>query len=223
MKLESLTVAQLQDLDEISPELALIGRRLLAASRGYDEWADVLELDLLECVKMLEEDPQVREKDGEDRLTAELITMLRSRSYDASHDEKVGGHSDIVVRHAKGFLWLGEAKIHKDYDYLMRGFNQLCTRYSRGTPDADRGGLIIYARVKNVASVVAEWRARLSSAGVAKLRQEDCKLRPQIGFRTTHEHDSSGRDYKVWHVGVVLHFDPKDVKGKDAPVVDARK
>ncbi|TAM51363.1 MAG: hypothetical protein EPN57_19175 [Paraburkholderia sp.] len=223
MKLESLTVAQLESLDDISPELALVGRRLLAASRGYDEWANVLELDLLECVKMLEEDPQVRKKDGEDRLTAELITMLRSRSYDASHDEKVGGHSDIVVRHAKGFLWLGEAKIHKDYDYLMRGFNQLCTRYSRGTPDADRGALIIYARVKNAAAVVAEWRARLTSAGVARLRQEDCKLRAEIGFRTTHEHESSGRDYKVWHVGVVLHFDPKDVRDKGAFASDTEE
>jgi hypothetical protein len=221
MKLDSLTVAELQELDDINPELALVGRRLLAASRGYDEWVDVLELDLLACVRMLEEDPQVREKDGEDRLTAELITMLRSRSYDASHDEKVGGHSDIVIRHAKGFLWLGEAKIHKDYEYLMQGFNQLCTRYSRGTPEADRGGLIIYARVKNVGAMIAEWRTRLSSSGVAKFRHEDCTLRQQIGFRSTHEHDSSGRDYKVWHVGVVLHFDPKDVKRKKAQAADA--
>jgi len=210
MKLESLTIAQLRELGDINPELALVGRRLLAASQGYDEWVNVLEIDLLECIKMMEEDPKVREKDGEDRLTAELISMLRSRAYDSSHDEMIGGHSDIVVRHAKGYLWLGEAKVHGTYDYLLQGFHQLCTRYSRGTPDSDKGGLIIYARNQNVGSMIAKWRAHLPSAEVEGLQIDDCALRQQLGFRSTHKHGSSGRDYKVWHIGVVLHFDPKD-------------
>ncbi|HDR9038880.1 TPA: hypothetical protein QDB07_006457 [Burkholderia vietnamiensis] len=214
MKLESLTVADLEGYDEINPELALVARRLLAPTRGYEVWSDVLELDLLQCIKMLEEDPQIRAKDGEDRLTAEIITMLRSRSYDASHDEKVGGHSDIVVRHAKGYLWLGEAKIHSTYDYLLQGFNQLCTRYSRGTPDSDRGSLIVYTRVQDVGAVIQKWRAHLGDQKIAEFVADDCPHRKEVGFRSKHKHDSSGRDYRVWHVGVVLHFDPKDKEKK---------
>jgi hypothetical protein len=72
-------------------------------------------------------------------------------------------------------------------------------------------------RVRNVARVVAEWRARIASAGVTKLRHEDCKLRTQVGYRTTHEHDSSGRGYKVWHVGVVPHLTRRTSRSKTLP------
>jgi len=214
MKLESLTIAQLRDLDEINPDLAFVARRLLAPAAGYEEWVNVLELDLLQCVKFLEEDPLIRRKDGEDRLTADLIGNLRSRAYDASHDEKVGGHADIVVRNPKGYLWLGEAKIHASYDYLLQGFNQLCTRYSRGTPEADRGALIIYTRVADVAAVVERWREYVKAQGITDFEAADCSIRKEHAFRSSHRHKSGGRPYRVWHLGVVLHCEPDDKKQK---------
>lgn len=210
MKLDTMTIAQLSELGDINPTLALAGKRILAPTLGYECFVDVLELDIDECIKIIEEDPGIRKKDGEDRLSAELIAMLRGRSYQATHDEKIGGHSDIVVKHPKGYLWLGEAKIHKDYNYLLKGFNQLCTRYARGTPDADRGAIIIYAFGKDVSAVITKWRKHLEEQSFENYSSSDCPIRGTLGFRSTHKHCSSGRSYRVRHVGVVLNFDPQD-------------
>jgi hypothetical protein len=206
--IDSFTVSQLAGMDTIRPEYALCGRRLLANS--YDEFVSVLYEDLDECLAYIEEDPSLRQKDGEDRLTAEIIGMLRSRMYDAAHDEKIGGHSDIVVRHAKGYLWLGEAKIHSDYAYLAKGFNQLTTRYLPGTPTADRGALIVYVRGADCAKVVSKWRDRLRELSLPDYIEADCEKRLELAFFSSHKHEGSGRPVSVRHLAVKQFFDPKD-------------
>ncbi|WP_143016670.1 hypothetical protein [Paraburkholderia phenazinium] len=201
---------QLQRFGQAKPEWALFADRLLVGS--YEDFVRILYIDIDQCLAKIEEDPDVRSTDGEDRLTAELIGMLCSRTYDASHDEKIGGHSDIVVRHAAGYLWVGEAKIHSDYAYLEKGFNQLTTRYSPGTPNADQGALIAYVRVADCAGVLSTWRERLQKLGLPEYSEAECPARDNLAFFSTHKHEGSGRPMRVRHIAVKQHFNPKDRK-----------
>lgn len=205
-----MSLEELRDFGQIRPEWALFADRLLVGS--YEDFVRVLYIDIDQCLAKIEEDPDVRSEDGEDRLTAELIGMLCSRMYDASHDEKIGGHSDIVVRHSAGYLWVGEAKIHSDYAYLEKGFNQLTTRYSPGTPNADQGALIAYVRVADCAGVLSTWRERLQKLGLREYSEEECSARDNLAFYTTHKHEGSGRTMRVRHIAVKQYFSPKDRK-----------
>lgn len=181
---------------------------MLIDTRSYEFFLETLYADLESCLKRIEEDPKVRADDGEDRISQEIISMLVAMNYDASHDETVGGHSDIVVRAGKDFLFVGEAKIHKDYDYLLKGWNQLTTRYMRGTPHADHGALIVYVRVKNCASVVEKWAEHLDDQKLTDYKRGTCPVRQELGFRTEHKHESSGRTVHVRHIAVSMHWNP---------------
>jgi len=157
----------------------------------------------------MEDDPKVRHEDGEDRLTTEIVGQLKSRGYCATHDELVGGHADIVVRHHDQYLWVAEAKIHSSYDYLDGGFDQLTTRYLRGTVDANEGALLIYIRNADVASVVRNWNAKLVERRLPDFSQDACPTRGALGFYNTHKHHSSGLPVRIRHIGINLHWDPK--------------
>lgn len=210
--MENLSWENLQFMGRVRPDIAIALERWLVDD--YKDFVDVLNRELDLCIAYIEENPGVRAYDGEERLTVEIIGLLKARGYTAGHDEFVGGHSDLVVRHAKGYLWLGEAKIHHDYDYLQQGFNQLCTRYSRGTPNANCGSLILYIRTQDAASVIAEWRKRLKDLGFSEMSDEDCPLRGGLAFTTEHIHEASGLPVSVRHIGVVQYFSPKDRKSQ---------
>jgi hypothetical protein len=94
--------------------------------RLYSEIADV--------VHYLEATADLRKDDKEDRITFDLLLLLRQIGYDASHDTAHRGHPDILIK-AKKFVWLGEAKIHSKYEWLMDGLKQLHTRYATGKED----------------------------------------------------------------------------------------
>jgi len=210
VNLGAMSLEELQGFGQVRPEWALFANRLLVGS--YEDFVRILYIDIDQSLAKIEEDPDVRSKDGEDRLTAELIGMLCSRMYDASHDEKIGGHSDIVVRHAAGYIWVGEAKIHSDYAYLEKGFNQLTTRYSPGTPNADQGALIAYVRVADCAGVLSTWRERLQKLGLPEYSEAECPARGKLAFFSTHKHEGSGRPVRVRHIVVKQYFSPKDKK-----------
>lgn len=207
MALDTMTLGQLESQD-LDPNLALLAARLLATT--YPRFIEVLYKDLDQSVTYLEETRNLRQEDGEDHLTADLIGQLQARGYDASHDQMIGGHVDIAVRHKRGFLWLGEAKIHSDYEYLWKGFNQLCGRYAPGTPGTLEGGLIIYVRNKDCAAVVAQWRKRIAEKALPDYAESECDARPGLAFFTTHKHTDSGLTMRVRHVAVVQHWDPPD-------------
>lgn len=205
--LDSLTLAQLSGMGTIRPEWALFARRVLVSS--YEEFVSVLYEDLDLCIARLEEDPGVRKDDQEDRLTAELISMLHTAGYDASHDEKVGGHSDIVVRHPLRFTWVGEAKIHGAYQHILDGFNQLTTRYLQGTPNADQGALLVYIRNVDAASVIKTWGANVAALGLRSYARQECPVRKELGFYNSQIHEGSGREVKIRHIGIKQHWDPQ--------------
>lgn len=207
---ERMSLGDLRALAPLVPDLAWYAELMLAES--FDEYVKALYSDIDRGIAKMEDDPGLRKNDGEDRLTAEIALYLSGRGYKVSHDEKIGGHCDLVVRHPqKAFRWLGEAKIHRSgYDYLLKGFNQLCTRYARGSANESQGGLIIYIRNPNASSIMTKWRAHLGNEKFDGYQCEDCPAQPGLAFFSTHTHQTSGLPYRVRHRAVMLHFDPQD-------------
>ncbi|WLH14485.1 hypothetical protein PSH58_09305 [Pseudomonas hefeiensis] len=209
LALDNLTIAQLRAMGPIIPGVELFFNRLLANT--YEDFVKVFYKDLDAVLGGFQENPELLKKDGEDRLNTEIKRALRLLGYIATHDEKIGGHSDLVVRGKKdNFLWIGEAKIHAGYDYLYKGFQQLTTRYSTGDVNQDCGGMLIYIKNNDAASVMAAWRAHLASQALEGYIEAACNERPNFVFYSVHKHDRSGTPFKVKHIGVILGFDPKD-------------
>lgn len=204
-----LTLSQIQgQLRVFMPDLA--ARIDMELSTTYEEFVKNIQYALDRSISYIEENPGVRLEDSEDRTTIEIVGNLQQRGYDADHDTKVNGHVDIVIRHRAGYQWLGEAKKGNGYTWVHQGFEQLCTRYSRGTPDQNQGGILIYIRTKNAKSFISKWKDHLTShAEWQDLRFEECTEKPGLYFYTEHRHDSSGLTYRVRHMGIVLHHDPK--------------
>jgi hypothetical protein len=144
----------------------------------------------------------------EDGLTTDIITDLKSMGFDASHDKDYGGHSDIVIEARDDFLWLGEAKIHSGYGWLLKGFQQLDTRYATALPGQDSGGLIIYVNQERVDQVMDRWSTHLSE-NRPDVTIETCIKNP-LARRSSHVHQRTGRPFKVRHVPISLYFKPKD-------------
>ncbi|NJN92428.1 MAG: hypothetical protein HC878_20060 [Leptolyngbyaceae cyanobacterium SL_5_14] len=179
----------------------------------YDEFVKVLYIDIDRIIYQLEENPELRRNDNEDRLTIDIENQLRCMGYNASHDSKVGGHTDLSVRKGS-FLWIGEAKIHKSsYDYLWEGFQQLSTRYSTGDSNQRDGGILIYIRCKDTASILKRWQDYLREKNLPDYSCEPCKIR-SLSFFSTHKHERSGQAFQIRHMPVILHFDPKDKSGR---------
>lgn len=190
------------------------GNRFLLrlAADTYDSFVDVLHDDLDACFEHLEANRELRQLDSEDRLTVEIVGQLKAMmAYTVTHESKVGGHVDILVSRL-GFTWYGEAKIHSSYKVLYQGFQQLCTRYLPGTAHANRGGVIVYVKKGNCARVMANWKDRLKARRPA-LNTSDCTSpRSDHAFHSQHAHEGSGSTVRVRHMGVSLHFSPKDRK-----------
>lgn len=145
---------------------------------------------------------------SEDELTIQLVNALNFMGIEASHDTAVGGHCDVVVRMKGGFLWLGEAKIHNDYEYLFGGFQQLNTRYSTGLSGQDVGGIIIYNFGQRIDKVMAAWGALLLER-VSDVVITQCAIN-KLAFESVHLHDGTGLPLRIRHVPVPLYFKPQD-------------
>lgn len=224
MGIESLTLADLVQLEPLEPFLARFAKRLLVST--YGDFADVLNDDLDEIVGDIECNPQLRQSEQEDRVTHDILCMLHRCGYDASHDEAHGGHADIVVTHRLGFKWIGEAKFDNDLGYVFGGFQQLCTRYSPGTEKAQAGGLLIYARAHRSFEFLCAWRDHLRAMGLDKYTDEACEKRTQLAFYSIHTHQRTGLPFRVRHVAVTLKFDPQDgqtAKARSSAVRKAAK
>ncbi|MVS97884.1 hypothetical protein [Devosia marina] len=144
---------------------------------------------------------------SEDALSIDLVTSLKAMGFQASHDTQYGGHCDIVVEAKGQFLWIAECKIHSSYDWLLKGFAQLDTRYSTGLPGQDAGEMIIYSRNQRADQGMASWKERLKEARPdVEFHDGDAKLM----FRTTHTHELTGATFRVRHICVPLYFKPVD-------------
>jgi hypothetical protein len=209
--LDGLTLGQLKLFAEQFGLSGVAGSIRRATASTYEQFTETLYSDLNEVVLSFQENPELRRNDGEDRLTIEIVNVLRGMGYNAGHETKIGGHTDLSVRGKNNYLWIGEAKIHSSYDYLFQGFQQLCTRYATGDVNQDSGGLIIYiTKNKSSSKVITTWRERLSRYGLDGLEINSCPKRPDFEFNSTHMLERTGTPFKVKHIGVSLFFDPQD-------------
>ena len=177
-----------------------------------DDFIRIFYKDLDQVIYRIEENPELRQKDTEDRLTIDIVNQLRSLGYDAAHDSKIGGHADLAVRKSD-FVWLGEAKIYTDNNYLWEGFQQLTTRYSIGDSNQRNGGLLIYLREGDASSIMKKWQNYLLEKSLPDYSYRPCKMR-SLAFISTHRHERSGQAFHVRHIPVMLHFAPKDKSGR---------
>lgn len=200
----SLRDLQLMARGSETKEIAL---ELLIYS-SYEKFVELIERAIDHVLTIMGRNPELRKDRSEDELTIELVTNLQMMSFNARHDTKIGGHCDVVIEGNNNHSWLGEAKKHSAYDWLMKGFQQLITRYSTGNQNEDRGGFIIYSYNKDLNGMINEWQARLK-AEFPKLRITQC-TRHKMAFLTADEHTRSGRTYIVRHMPLSLYFDPRD-------------
>lgn len=205
MTIEDLTVR-----DYIQVFGSTAGGRVLRwqFAAKYSDRLVILEEALQQCYSNLVDTRGLDEDRGEDELSMQIVNMLTMSGIPAQHDRHINGHCDIVVDNYSGFMWLGEAKIHKDYGWLDDGFLQLSSRYGTAMEGRNHGELIIYHRAGKSKSVLTEWRDRLLK------QHEDVKLTediadPKLYFRTKHTCPNSGCDYYVRHSIVPLLHDPK--------------
>lgn len=203
------SLRKLQELEGLIPEFAGFPSRVLAET--YDEFIQVLYKDIDKIIYQLQENPELLQNDTEDRLTLSIVNNLRCMGYNASHEPKIGGHVDISVK--KGtFTWIGEAKIHHDYDYLWQGFQQLVTRYSTGDDNQNDGGLLMYIKTQNAKQVVQKWQEHLTNKNLPNYSIQPCAIR-NLCFFSIHTHQRSGCNFKVRHMPVILYFNPQDKSG----------
>ena len=210
MSLDALTLSQLKGFQDYIPELRNFPERILI--RTYEEFISVLYKDIDAIVADMEENPELRNGDKEDRLTIEIKSFLKHMGYDASHDSKIGGHADLVVK-KNNWLWIGEAKIHSTYDYLFQGFQQLTTRYSIGSHNNCEGGMLIYIHNQSVGKVMSKWKEHLEGRkeDVCNLETFECPANP-LSFYSTHSHQRTDQTFKVRHIPFNLYFAPQDRK-----------
>jgi hypothetical protein len=135
------------------------------------------------------------------------VNQLRILGYEASHDSKIGGHVDIVVR-TSDFLWLGEAKIYRGNNYLWEGFQQLATRYSSGDSNQGNGGLLIYIREEDASSIMENWQNYLLEKSLPNYSFRPCEMR-SLAFISTHRHERSGQAFHVRHIQSCFILLPK--------------
>jgi len=206
---KEVTFAQLQKLTigslptQIHLDVISIG--------NFQQFVSVVERAILYALRQLSRNPELRQDHSEDQLTIEVINLLRAFNLDAQHEAKIGGHCDVSIFGPYDFLWLGEAKRHiQDYSWLLKGFQQLDSRYSTGLSGQDHGGLIIYSIYPRIDQVMESWKAHLIKDRTG-LTCGDFDS-DSNSFFSSHQHDSTGRTISVRHFGCPLHFRPEDKK-----------
>lgn len=150
----------------------------------------------------------LNQEQSEDELSVTIVEQLRFYKIEATHDTQTGGHCDIHVLGKDHFLWIGEAKIHKDYKWLEDGFQQLSTRYATGGYGQDHGEIIIYCRNKVGQDVLNTWKERLKVCQPG-IEIYDDLAKTRLWFRSKHNCENSGLPFHIRHRLIPLYFAPK--------------
>jgi hypothetical protein len=199
-----MNIDSINTLQNYIPGLSDLVKRYTVSSMS--DFVQQLYIDLEEAIQNTESNRhQVKEHFTEDYVTTLLLTHLKALKYEATHDTQVGGHCDIFIKNPmKGFQWIGEAKIWNGCQYVMGGWNQLCTRYSSGTAMDSHGGILIYVNQKNASGLLSDWKAHMKSSNIDSLVIKDCPKNP-LRFDSVHSHTASGLPYNVRHFALVMY------------------
>lgn len=190
---------------------AAMRRHLISTSGTYDEFIHQLYLDIDEQIFDMQAGRELRQNDGEDRLSADILCGLRRHGYLAAPDTKTGGHVDLSVA-LGSFSWIGEAK--KDGNF-QEGFLQLTSRYvpASGNYSHNQGGLIFYlVQSHDARGKLDSWRDSLEETGLACV---DCQQNA-LAFYSNHKLEGSGTNFKIRTMGVTLFHQPKDRSARNS-------
>lgn len=210
-----MTEADIRRLHDAHPQVLIMldwDKLKFLGNHTYSEFADLVERAIAWSAAQLSENPKELADLGENALTFQFVRSLRDMAFEAALDSTVGGHCDLVVRYGDRYLWLGEAKIYTNYQWLAKGYLQLTTRYSTGEEGADRGGMLIYFKKGDAPKVMAEWSKQLSAR---KSKRNGASIAvassspPAASIVSTQRHHRSGRDYRVKHFAVSIIWDPE--------------
>lgn len=206
------------DFSKLMPDRflrAAINRSRLRSSGTYPEFIEQLYLDIDDQLYDMQAGRELRQKDSEDRLSADIVCGLRRHGYTAVGDAKHGGHIDVSVELGE-FTWIGEAK--KDGNF-REGFLQLMTRYvpASGNYSHNQGGLIFYfVNTPDAKGKLDSWRGELTQNGSVC---SDCS-KNVLAFYSDHTLQGPGTAFKVRTMGVSIFHEPKD---KSARISAAKK
>ena len=195
----------LRDLELLVPEIARLSSRKLVDT--YDKFVKILYEDIDEIIQDIQENPELRKDDAEDRLTIEILTNLNRLGYTVTHGTKVGGHTDLLVKY-KGYKWISESKIYRGNEYLWGGFLQLTERYSIGDDCQKDGGILIYLKESDAARVMKNWGNHLESQNLENYEYHPCP-KNSLYFFSKYKHTKSGLIFTVRHMIVLLYFKPQ--------------
>jgi hypothetical protein len=181
-------------------------------SNGHEERRQIVE-DAVDYIAVeFAETPHHRKDRDEDGLTLDIVTSLKHMGFQATHDEDIGGHCDIVVRGRDNFMWLAEAKIHKAYDWLAKGYQQITARYSTGQQGQDAGALVIYCKAENVKAIMEQWSKHFAETFPDAVTVV-CEKSP-LALVTTINHPRTGLPYRIRHIPISVWHDPQDGKAR---------
>ena len=195
------------------PTVAGFFNRLWA--NNYTDFLKALYDDIGQGVLEIVKQKHLIVNEGEDGTTARLQLFLKGMGYSCSF-AMAGGNVDIEVKR-NSFSWIGEAKRYTQVSAVHQGFLQLSTRYA---PPIDGsgvayGGLLAYLRHPDAKGKMSDWKDALQASfpDPADCTFSDCTRFGPLGFYSEHVHESYGTPFRVWHVCVPLHHDPKDKSG----------
>ncbi|MFM7010849.1 MAG: hypothetical protein ACKO0Z_16255 [Betaproteobacteria bacterium] len=77
---------------------AAITRARISEDGTYPEFIEQLYKDLDQAIYDLQATREMRQNDGEDRITIDILSRLNVVGYRATHDTKTGGHVDLSIR-----------------------------------------------------------------------------------------------------------------------------
>lgn len=206
MSSDNISLADIKAAASHSTTTQIVIEWLMAAT--YQEQHELVERAIDWIAQEMAKTSQLRQGRSEDEISIEIVSMLKSMGFNASHDTQYGGHCDIIVEGRKEFLWIGEAKIHTSYSWLEKGMKQLTTRYSTGLDGQDTGEVLIYTYAPRLDKILQNWKENLEEL-VPGIDIDEIDLDKLI-FRTTQIHENTGRPFRIRHKGITLHFEPKD-------------
>ncbi len=218
---EMVSLSTLQDIEkslkifcEFNPSAPLALKSVLLKGRSvsYEDFLRFIYEVLDHSVYYMQKNSRNYRELDEVALTNILIKDFHVLGINALPEVDNNGHCDITIEiKEKRWIWLGEAKIHKDYDYLHKGLNQLLKRYSVGDEFQDHGGVIIYIKQAKGAKIVKEWRERIIKERKDCENTCNCDTRPDCSFTSFHpEHEKTGLPFYVKHIGILMHYHPDD-------------
>ncbi|CAH1602493.1 conserved hypothetical protein [Vibrio jasicida] len=215
MGIENMSIEQLEDFEDSVPEIGGFPSRYLAAKRGYSEWIAKLYKDIDHIIKnIIFPSASYRQNDPEDRFNVDIASNLAQVGYRAHHDKWMNGHPDIYVDSHRGYKWIGESKLHSDYETLLEGFRQLSTRYSSGFVGQNHGAVLIVTKNQSISNLMEKWQEKLLSSEFQGVEVKECKMDTTC-FLSAHDHPVTGEKYTVRHIPISILFNPTDKSARN--------